>query len=133
MTFQHSIVAPIGVGVQSLDEGGEVPRSSRQAVPREIAVIRRSVRAIDQSLGRISSLLLNAGEPKNVRRDRTVPQKRTLSPKRRAQLKLQGSYIGYIRQLSEGKRAEVRRLRERKGIRVAINKARQLARKSKAT
>jgi len=40
---------------------------------------------------------------------------------------LHGRYLGYIRQLKSRQRAEVRAVREKKGIRAAIKKARTLA------
>ena len=43
-------------------------------------------------------------------------RKLNLSPKRRAQLKLQGQYIGYLRNLKPRQKPEVKRLRERMGI-----------------
>jgi len=51
-----------------------------------------------------------------------------LSAKRRAQLKLQGKYIGYVRQLRPRQKAEVKRLLEKKGIETAVKRARRLAR-----
>jgi len=52
-----------------------------------------------------------------------------LSPKRRTQLKLQGKYMGYLRGLKPKQKAEVRRLRERKGMRAAIGRANRGSRK----
>jgi hypothetical protein len=40
---------------------------------------------------------------------------------------LQGRYMGYIRQLKKGQKAQVRRVREAKGVRAAIARARELA------
>jgi hypothetical protein len=55
-----------------------------------------------------------------------------LSPKRRAQLKLQGQYIGYVRQLTTRQRAQVKAVRERKGAPAALRLAKQLANTRKA-
>jgi hypothetical protein len=52
-----------------------------------------------------------------------------LSAKARASLVLQGRYMGYMRQLKPRQKAQVRRIREAKGMRAAIDKARQIARK----
>ncbi len=56
------------------------------------------------------------------------PERRQLrqSAKARAALKLQGRYMGYVRQLRVGQKAAVRKVREMKGIRAAIAKARGL-------
>jgi hypothetical protein len=53
--------------------------------------------------------------------------KLNLSPKRRAQLKVQGQYMGYLRGLKPKQKAEVRKIRERKGVEMAIRKANELA------
>jgi hypothetical protein len=54
---------------------------------------------------------------------------RNLSPERRAALKLQGSYIGHVRKLSLKKRAQVKKVREEKGVRAAIRLAKALSRR----
>jgi len=51
-----------------------------------------------------------------------------LSGKTRASMVLQGRYMGYVRQLKPRQKAQVRRIREIKGMRVAITKAIVLAR-----
>jgi hypothetical protein len=50
-----------------------------------------------------------------------------LSAPRRAALKLQGRYMGYIRNLKPKEKARVRALRATKGIRPAIALAKRLA------
>jgi hypothetical protein len=52
---------------------------------------------------------------------------RKLSVKARASLKLQGRYMGYMRQLGPRQKAQVRKIRETKGVRAAIAKAKSLA------
>jgi hypothetical protein len=49
------------------------------------------------------------------------------SPKRRAQMKLQGRYMGYLRSLGPKQKAQVRKVRESKGMKAAISRARRLA------
>jgi hypothetical protein len=49
-----------------------------------------------------------------------------LSAKVRASLKLQGRYMGYMRQLKPRQKAQVRKIKETKGVRVAISRAQQL-------
>jgi hypothetical protein len=41
---------------------------------------------------------------------------------------LQGRYMGYMRQLKPRQKAQVRKIREEKGVRVAIASARKAAR-----
>jgi hypothetical protein len=54
-------------------------------------------------------------------------RKLRLSPARRASLKLQGQYMGYLRGLGVRQKARVKALRTAKGIRPAIALARKLA------
>src|SRR5262244_271049 len=100
--------------------------NSATSVSHEIATLRRSLRAVDRSLRRLAPKLRAASNGHGNGRERTA-RKRKLSPKRRAQLKLQGMYIGYIRQLKPRQKAEVKRILERGGMQVAIRKARTLA------
>jgi hypothetical protein len=56
------------------------------------------------------------------------PRRRTkLTTKRRAQLKLQGQYMGYMRQLKPAQKARVKAVKEKKGFEAAIKMARKLA------
>jgi hypothetical protein len=50
----------------------------------------------------------------------------TLSPERRAQLKLQGEYMGYMRQLKPAQKKQVKAVREKRGIEAGIRLAKQL-------
>ncbi len=43
-------------------------------------------------------------------------------------MKLQGRYIGFVPQLKPRQKAQVRKIREVKGVRTAIGKARDLTR-----
>jgi len=98
------------------------------SVSRDIATLRRSLKAMDRSLRRLGPKLRAAGNGRlNGRAARPV-RKLKLSPERRAQLKLQGLYIGYIRQLRPRHKAEVRSILAKKGMRAAVARARQLVR-----
>jgi hypothetical protein len=50
-----------------------------------------------------------------------------ITPKRRAQLKLQGSYMGFMRQLKPAQKARVKAVKERRGFGAAITIAQRLA------
>jgi hypothetical protein len=50
-----------------------------------------------------------------------------LSPARRAALKLQGRYMGYVRRLKPRQKARVKTLRASKGVQAAIRLAKRLA------
>jgi hypothetical protein len=95
-----------------------VPKTN---VSREIRTIRTALRQIVRSLEQLAPLLATSPASKAPR------QRRPITPARRAALKLQGSYLGYMRQLKPMQKAKVRRIRETKGIRPAIAAARRLA------
>jgi hypothetical protein len=99
-----------------------MPNAATSSVSREIVILRRSLQAMDRSLRRLAPKLRAAGNGRGNGKARPA-RKLHLSPKRRAQLKLQGQYIGYMRNLKPKQKVEVKRLRERKGMRAAIGKA----------
>lgn len=99
--------------------------SSQKRMSLEALRIRRSLRALDQFFRRFVPLLTAVAQnaPKNEK-PRRQPR---FSAKARASLVLQGRYMGYMRQLKPKQKAQVRKVREAKGVRVAIARARQLA------
>jgi hypothetical protein len=59
---------------------------------------------------------------------RTATRKRRkMSPARLAALRLNGSYMGYVRRLSKAQKASLKKIRETKGVRAAIAAARKIA------
>ena len=54
-------------------------------------------------------------------------RKLTITPKRRAQLKLQGAYMSLMRQLGPRQQARVRAVKEKRGFEAAIRVATKLA------
>ncbi len=70
----------------------------------------------------LSAVAFMNGIPKGDSRSRPH-----VSPTARASLVLQGRYMGYMRQLKPRHKAQVRKIREAKGVRAAIAKARGLA------
>jgi hypothetical protein len=91
--------------------------------------MRRSVSMLDRSIRRLAPILkamasTNGGGPVAGRRRRP-----NLTPKQRAALKLQGRYMGFIRQLRPRQKAEVRKIRQLRGINAAVQRAEQLARR----
>ncbi len=54
-------------------------------------------------------------------------RKLRITRKRRAQLKLQGAYMGYMRQLGPRQKARVKAVKEKNGFEAAITLARRLA------
>jgi hypothetical protein len=93
---------------------------------QEIHTIRTSLSSIDTALQRLLPLLQQTGTARSATLARRQP-KLKLSAARRAALKLQGQYMGYIRSLKPRQKARVRALRESKGVEAAIALARKLA------
>ncbi len=63
-----------------------------------------------------------------VARKLGAPRRRlNITPARRAQLRLQGAYMGYMRQLKPAQKARVRAVKEKKGFEAAIKVARRIA------
>ena len=90
----------------------------------EFEAMRSSVLSLARSLVRLAAAL-------DAKRSATAiaQPKRTLrlTPARRAALKLQGQYMGYMRGLRPRQRAEVKALRVSKGVPAAIALAQRLA------
>lgn len=93
----------------------------------EIRAMRRSVSSLDRSIRRLAPMLkamaLSNGSNGVGRRRRP-----RLSAKQRAALKIQGRYMGFMRQLRPKQKAEVRHIREKIGVLAAVKRAETLAR-----
>ena len=103
-----------------------MPNLRRSSRARQVAAIRRSLLSIEKALGGLSPLLTVApvaGPKGSTRRARKL----TLSPARRAALKLQGQYMGYVRRLKPRQKTRVKALRAAKGVGAAIRLAKRLA------
>jgi hypothetical protein len=96
----------------------------RNPLAKQVRAIRRALTAIDRSLARLFAATKRGGRGASVKR---VPPRRKLklSPKRRAELKLQGQYMGSLRKLKPRQRAQVKALREKKGTKAAIAMAKR--------
>ncbi len=97
-------------------------RARASSVGSDVQAIRRSLGAIVRALARLAPAL-EAATRSPGRRGRKL----RLSPARRASLKLQGQYMGYLRNLKPRQKARVKGLRATKGVRAAIAAARRLA------
>lgn len=81
-----------------------LPRPRRHEISAEISSVARSISALDRALTRLAASL--NGSP--VRGASPRPRRHlTLSPARRAALKLQGKYMGYVRNLKPRQKAGV--------------------------
>ncbi len=89
-----------------------------------ITVVRQSIAALDRSLMRLAASL-NGGFGEDREPKQRSPRK--MSSRARAALKLQGRYMGYMRQLKPKQKAVVRALKEKRGTEAAIRKGKELA------
>jgi hypothetical protein len=103
-----------------------VRKARRRSIRRELQSISRSLASVSRAFARLGPVLEAMARGTNPA---LVPRPRNLSPQRRAELKLQGSYIGHVRKLKLRQRARVKKLREDKGVRAAIRLAKALSRK----
>jgi hypothetical protein len=104
--------------------GGAARGARGTPAAREVRAIRRSLLSIVSALERLTPFLVEAAAPGgSTRRGRKLK----LSPARRAALKLQGQYMGYLRGLPRREKAQVKALRVAKGIEAAIRQAKRLS------
>jgi len=104
-----------------------VPNPARSRITKQLRVVRTSLRRIDHDLRRLGPLVRAAVQA--AKRSAKNPRRKLrLSPARRKTLKLQGSYMGYMRQLKPAQKARVKAVKERKGFAAAIAVARRMVR-----
>jgi len=94
-------------------------------ISREILSLRHSLKTLERSFRRLAPMLSAASM--NTAPEENGRSRPRLSAKARTSMVLQGRYMGYMRQLKPRQKAQVRRIREKKGVRVAIVRARVLA------
>lgn len=97
------------------------------ALGRQLRNVRKSLRTLDRALARLGPAVKAAVQERS---NDAVPKRRPMkiTPERRAQMKLQGAYIGLLRKLGAKQKAKVQRLRADKGVRRAIAEAKRMAR-----
>ena len=95
-------------------------RRQALSIRMEFRALRLAMRSLDRSLRRLASNE-RLGPSTGERR-----QKLRLSSKRRAAIVLQGRYMGYMRQLKPRQKANVRQVKQEKGIKAAISSARSI-------
>ena len=99
----------------------------RKTIAKEIRTLGRSIPAVDRSLRRLAFMLGQLDGRVERRQKPRAASRKPLSAKARASLVLRGRYMGYMRQLSPRRKAKVRKIKEAKGVRAAIARARELA------
>jgi hypothetical protein len=107
-------------------------------LPPRRPTLKKSLRAIERALAEIERLFAKLAERERVaeraagRQAATLvadnlPRPRIESPKRRAQRKLHGSYIGHLRHLKPAQKLRVKAVKETRGFEAAIRVAKRLA------
>jgi hypothetical protein len=90
-------------------------------------ILRGSLKVLDRSLRRLAPLFKGAASSHDALK-RSIHSRPRLSAKARVAMVLQGRYMGYMRQLKPRQKAQVRKIREAKGVRAAIVRAREITR-----
>ena len=109
----------------AVSEEGTTVRRGNAGLAREIRDLRRALRVLDRSLRRFGPLLARNTDTRGASNPTGSRRRPRLSPAQRAALKLQGRYIGFVRQL-KAKEEAVQRIRASKGVREAIGLAPRL-------
>jgi len=107
-----------------------MPKRAGGPVGNQVQLIRVTLRLLERQLRGLVPVLAQATKAtvaQAVAAARPPRPKLKLSPERRRALKLQGSYLGYMRQLKPAQKAKVKAVKAKKGMRVAIAMARKLA------
>ena len=104
-----------------------MPNRKGHQVVRKIRGLRQQLSEFDRSLRRLASMVSQLDGRIERRRKPRARARGTLSSKARASLVLQGRYMGLMRQLKPRQKAQIRKIREAKGVRAAIERARKLA------
>ena len=100
------------------------------------STLKNSLRAIERAFADIAALaealtervrVAERGVGRSANARAKPGRKLTITPKRRAQLKLQGAYLGAMRPLKPAQRMRVKAVRERRGVEAAIRVAKKLA------
>ena len=110
-----------------------MPRTQTKSASAHVVAFLHSVTVLTRSLEQLARAIQGlATDSRPAELESRRPRHLKLTAKRRAALKLQGRYIGYMRTLKPRQKAEVRALREKRGIEAAIKKASQMSGKRKA-
>jgi hypothetical protein len=105
---------------------------ARSTALTQLTIVRRSLRALDRALADFAASL-RAYRPEAPVPAKTVTRRRArTSLKARAAWKLQGAYMGHMRQLKPAQKAMVRAVKAKRGTKAAIRKAQELAGKPRA-
>lgn len=103
-----------------------MPRKAASRTERRVSRVRLALRDIERQVGKLLAKIRQLEQRKSAGR-RRARRSLKLSPRRRATLKLQGAYMGYMRQLGPRQKARVKALKAADGFPAAIDLAKRLA------
>jgi len=97
-------------------------------VERALKEREKEIKDLRQRLSELESLSGKTRVAAQASRKRSATRpRRRLSARVRAQRRLQGRYMGYVRRLTVAQKKQVRKVREKKGWRAAITAAKKMA------
>jgi hypothetical protein len=94
---------------------------------KQVHAVGVTLRRLERQLRGLVPALTSEAKATAVRGATAARRRLRLSPARRRALKLQGSYLGYMRQLKPVQKARVKAMKAKKGMRAAIAAARKMA------
>jgi hypothetical protein len=97
-------------------------KPSLDAIARAFAEIETALTQLAARVRRAEGRIGRTGRVSGMRR-----RSLHISAERRAQLKLQGAYMGFMRQLGPRQKTKVKTVKEKRGFHAAIKMARALA------
>ena len=98
--------------------------------------LKKSLRAIERAFADIAALadalsdrvrFAESGTGRKLKASGKPRRKMTITPKRRAQRKLHGSYIGHLRHLKPAQKLRVKAVKEKRGFEAAVKLAKRIA------
>ena len=104
-----------------------MPTRRRSSIKKQLRAIKRAIEEIEGAFAEVTVRVRRAERLAARAGTRRPRRKLRITPKRRAQLKLQGAYMGFMRQLGPRHKAKAKALKERRGFIAAIALARKLA------
>ena len=105
-----------------------MPTKAGSRTERRVSRVRLALREIERQFGKLVARIRQL-ERRTSDGGRGARRSLRLSPRRRATLKLQGAYMGYMRQLGPRQKARVKALKTASGFPAAIRLAKRLAAK----
>ena len=93
----------------------------------QLRSIHTAVAQIERAVAQLAATINGHSRFSSAGAANYAPRKLKLSAGRKAQLKLQGAYMGHMRRLGPRQKARVRALKESKGMHAAIGLAKRLS------